>query len=186
MRRFSILLAVLSLAVGYDLKAQSSQSNNKIEIEIDPVAYVLKGYSFHLIYTHRHLRYDVGIFGLEQPKSLRTVKNYKAVSNGAGFKINYQFKPLNSFYTGIDVGIGKTKLTSNITGDSDTNNDINIGIHGGYKVFLFSKTHNFLNGIYITPWAGVSYNYFYTIVKFVDYKENPVGYFATLHVGYRF
>jgi hypothetical protein len=186
MRKFSVLLAVLSLGVSYGLKAQSLRSQNKIEIEIDPLAYVLKGYSFHFIYTHNHIRYDAGIFGLEQPKSLSGNKKFKAVSKGVGFKVNYQFKPLNSFYTGVDVGIGKTKVTSNITGDSDTNNDINIGIHVGYKVFPFAKKHNFLKGLYLTPWVGVSYNYFYNTVKFFDYKENPVGYFATVHLGYRF
>jgi hypothetical protein len=146
----------------------------------------LNGYSIHVIYAHTNFRYDVGVFGIEQPTFLSGNKNYKATSNGIGIKVNYLFKPMSGFYTGLDITTGKTEILSKTNGDSDTNHDVAIGTHAGYRFFLFRKKEGFFKRIYLTPWLGISYDYFYDKAKFKDYKEQDISYFATVHIGYRF
>jgi hypothetical protein len=184
--RYYRLLLPAILLFHLHLHAQTPDIKDKFEIEIDPVAYLLNGYSFHAIYNHNHFRFDTGIFGLEQPDALSGNKNYKAMSSGLGLKVNYLFRAGNSFYAGADIGLGKTKITADATGASDTNHDVNAGVHVGYRVFVFGKKESFLKGFYLTPWVGISYNHFYDKAKFEDYKEDKIGYFATFHVGYRF
>lgn len=156
------------------------------EIEIDPIAYVLNGYSIHGIYNHNHFRFDLGYYGIETPGKLTGNDGYNIRSTGFGLKANYMIRKVNGFYTGIDLGYGETVATSNESKLKDTGHNLSLGAHLGYRIFLFPHQKNALNGLYLTPWAGISYNHTFDKIKFSDYKDSKLGYFATFHIGYRF
>jgi len=184
MKKLIIVLALISS----QLMAQKDSLRFKktFEIEIDPIAYMLKGYSIHGIYNYKHLRFDLGYYGIETPGKLTGNENYNIKSTGFGIKANYLIKKVNGFYTGIDLGYCESIATENESKLNDTGHNISLGTHIGYRIFLFPLQKNVLNGLYLTPWAGISYNHVYDKIKFENYKDSKFGYFATFHIGYRF
>jgi hypothetical protein len=184
MKKLIIVLALISS----QLMAQKDSLRFKktFEIEVDPLAYLLKGYSVHGIYNHNHLRFDLGYFGIEIPGEWIGNENYTIRNTGFGLKINYMLKKVNGLYSGIDFGYGETTATENESKLQDKGHNLSLGTHLGYRIFLFPNQKNALNGLYLTPWAGISYNHVYDKIKFENYKNSKLGYFATFHIGYRF
>ena len=68
-------------------------------------------------------------------------------------------------------------------------NKLNLGIRGGYKFNLF-KNNKLLNGLYLTPWMGLSYNALAENSEFElgdeIYSTNPLTVFPTFHLGWSF
>jgi hypothetical protein len=159
---------------------------NTLEIEIDPIAYTLKGYSFHAIYNHNHFRYDAGFFGLENPAIFTGNTGFTTKTTGFGVKADYMFKRTNGVYAGLDAGYLSNGITEKETGKSNASKSIVVGTHIGYRLFLFPGKSNALSGLYLSPWTSLGYNYTYEKSGFNTYKEKPVAVFATVHVGYRF
>lgn len=156
------------------------------EIEVDPLAYMLHGYSVHAVYNHQHLRFDGGIFGIEQPAAITGKKDFRVMTRGFGLKVNYMIKRVNGVYAGLDFGYAANEVTVKETNAKDTGHNLSAGAHVGYRFFLFPRKSGFWHGLYLTPWAGISYNHLYDKVDLPDFDENNLGFFATFHVGYRF
>lgn len=184
MKKLIVAFAFISsLAMG---QRDTLKFKKTFEIEVDPIAYILNGYSVHGIYNHNHFRFDLGYYGIETPGKLTGNEKYNIRSTGFGIKANYMIKKVNGFYAGVDLGYGETLATENETKLKDTGHTLSIGTHVGYRIFIFPHHRNALNGLYLTPWAGISYNHVYDKIKFTNYKDSKLGYFATFHIGYRF
>lgn len=168
--------------------AQNNKLNirNTFEVEVDPIAYAMKGYSVHGIYNHKHIRFDLGVFGIEQPGSITGNRDFEVMTRGFGLKVNYLVKSSKGLYAGLDAGYAANDVTLKMNLQNDKGHNLSLGAHAGYRFFIFPQNNRFLSGLYITPWAGISYNYIYDNVKLSGYKEGNIGYFVTLHIGYRF
>ena len=184
MKRLIFCFALL----GNQLMAQTEtlSFSKTWELEVDPLAYLLHGYSVHGIYNHKHLRFDAGIFGIEQPAAITGKKDFKVITRGFGLKVNYMIKKVNGMYAGLDLGYAANEVTFKESDRTDTGHNLSLGAHAGYRFFMFPQKANALGGIYLTPWAGISYNHVYDAVKLDNYKERALGFFATFHLGYRF
>lgn len=180
------LLIGLLLLAGNRAAAQKQVLSRTIEIEVDPIAYALKGYSVHAIQNFKHLRVDLGLYGIEQPASFTGNKGFETMTRGAGLKVNYLIRDVQGFYTGIDAGYAVNEVRHTESGATDKGHHLSLGVHAGYRVFLFPRSNKWLSGFYLTPWAGISYNHVYDKIRLNDYKEGKTGYFATMHIGYRF
>lgn len=185
MKKFFVFLIVAS-CTRFVAQSDVLQFKRTLEFEVDPIAYLMKGYSFHGIYNHNHLRFDLGYYGIETPGKLTGNPGYNVRNTGFGLKVNYLITKVNGLYAGIDAGYGETVATVAGTELRDTGHNISAGVHAGYRLFLFPHQENWLSGLYLTPWAGLSYNHTYDNVKLDSYKTSKVGYFATFHMGYRF
>jgi hypothetical protein len=141
-----ILIFISSKAIAQSRKLSFDKT---FEIEVDPIAYLLNGCSFHAIYSHNHFRYDAGFFGIERPESLSGNKGFKTFTTGFGVKANYVRKKVNGAYVGIDVGYLKNNITEKITNGKDISRSVSFGTHIGYRFFLFPKKSTTLSGIYI-------------------------------------
>lgn len=178
-----LLLCISTQAIG---QTDALSIKKTWEIEVDPIAYLLNGYSVHGVYNHNHLRFDAGIFGIEQPASLTGKKDFKVMTRGFGLKVNYLIKKVNGAYAGVDFGYATNEVTLKEDGQKDTGHNLSVGAHLGYRFFLFPRQKNLLQGFYLTPWAGISYNHVYDKVNLRNYEEGNLGFFATFHLGYRF
>lgn len=180
-------LAVILALIGQQVMAQPNltKPTNTVEYETDPIAFALKGYSFHRIQVVNRFRFDGGVYGIEQPSALTGNQGFKTMTRGFGLKVNYLVSGVRGLYAGIDGGYAANSVTEIESGVKDKGHNLSLGAHAGYRFFLFPGKKNYLSGLYLTPWAGVSYNHIYDRVKFDGYKEGNIGYFATLHIGYR-
>lgn len=181
-------LSIILLFCCGQAMAQSGKMTPKktIEIEVDPIAYALKGYSIHAIYTHNRFRYDWGFFGIEQPAGITGNRDFTVKTTGFGLKANYLLQGVKGAYVGLDAGHATNTVSHKKSGQRDIGHNASFGAHIGYRFFLFPRNQSALSGLYLTPWAGLSYNINYDKVKLEGYKENSLGYFATFHIGYRF
>ncbi|GAA4467734.1 hypothetical protein GCM10023189_51920 [Nibrella saemangeumensis] len=184
MKKLFILLTIL----GTQAWAQTKEPSHTWEIEIDPIAYALKGYSVHGIYAPGRWRFDAGVFGIQVPESFHGNKGFSVYTQGIGVKANYLLQGTRGLFTGIGVGYSKDKVRHNQTQASDTGHTLSVGPHIGYRFFLQKKADGTPHGLYIAPWVSVDYHLHTDKVKFQDltYTNKNWGYFPTVHIGYRF
>lgn len=167
----------------------NAQKTNHFEFEIDPLAYAFGGISGHAAYTFKNQRIQLGYAQVTVPESFQ--------SNDG---ITESFKAFPSIKWDIFVGkedashgffLGPTINYLFTTYKSDTDETkaegINVGVRGGYKFNLF-KNNKTLNGLYLTPWIGFSYN---TASKDIEldnqsYSLKTFTIFPTFHLGWSF
>lgn len=165
-----------------------AQTNQRFEIEIDPIAYALKGYSIHGIYVKNRFRTDLGIFGIRQPEGYGSNKGYTIQSAGLGVKFNYLLNKAETVFAGIGLGYFENNLKKENSGLTSVHKISSIGIHAGYRWFAFRNTNAAFKNIYIAPWASLDYNHPInkTVFEQDGYVQAKWSIFPTVHLGYKF
>lgn len=167
------------------VQGQAQKFRQTVELEIDPLAYLMKGYSLHGILNGNQMRFDMGVYSITTPGKMTGNPGFTVVSSGFGIKLNYMIKRVNGFYTGGDMGFGKILAKDDEAGLHDFGHNISIGAHAGFRYFPFLNYEGVWRKFYITPWAGVSYKYNFDEVQMRGYREQKLGYFAAIHLGVR-
>lgn len=181
------LILVLMVAAS-NVMAQSPVKNRALHLEIDPIAYALSGYSFHAIYQVDKISFDAGIFGIEAPEGFTGNKGFRERMTGAGVKAHYHFNGVKGWFTGISAGYSHLNIKHKQSGGKDTGASVGVGIDVGYRFFFWKDDAGDPTGLYIAPWVSVDYAVYQDKVNIAEkeYRQHPVGYFPTLHIGYRF
>jgi hypothetical protein len=180
-------LITMMVMAGLALPAVA-QKAQRFEAEIDPIAYVLKGYSVHGIFVNNRLRTDLGFFGIEQPEGYNGNDGYQVKTHGVGLKMNYLLDKKEHWFSGVGVGYANNTIVKKETPQSARQGVMSVGAHFGYRWFLFGKKENAWRNLYLTPWMSVDYNMPVTSVKFESegYSQKAFTLFPTVHIGYRF
>ena len=160
----------------------SAKANEKLsfEIEVDPIAYMLKGYSLHGIYILEQTKIDLGIFGLELP-STSPNKEFTVTFKGFGFKYDYFGNSIEGFFTGIQASMAWVDVSLNNSSAEASRTVYNLGIRSGYR---WSWGHFF-----VSPWMSVDYNILpedNINLEGKKYEHQPFTIFPTVHLGYSF
>lgn len=175
MKRLSSVFFVLVL---FHLSA--AQASRGFEVEIDPLAYFMKGYSLHGAVTFDRSRVDLGVFGLEVPQAVHGNDNYKYSFTGFGLKYDIFGSKLDGVFFGIDGGYVRGRFEHTPTGEVIYRDQFGIGPRIGYRFGA--------DGLYISPWISVSYVFGGKEVKLggETFQSPPIQIFPTVHIGYRF
>lgn len=186
MKYLKILMTIFVLTSA-QVSAQTNPSN-KISVEVDPVAYVLKGYSLHGVYQTCKLSFDFGNWNVEEPEWFSGNKGFNERTNGFGVMASYHFDGIKGWFAGIGTDYSFLHVIYNQTGTSSTGHSIGIGPHIGYRFFLQKDKEGNPKGFYIKPWLSVGYSFQNDRVRFdnVDYKQQRISYFPAVHFGYSF
>lgn len=177
---------LLIILVSFNVKGQSTSSKGRIEVEIDPLAYIFKGYSVHIGYQKRLFRYDAGVFAIETPKFFTDNKDFTEYANGAGVKVDYVGKKARGWFVGLQSDYMASRVTHDETRERSTGGVWGVGIRGGYR-FMFGKAES-KQGFYVVPWIGIDKLFIQSPVKFSEhpYQEQTMRIFPTIHLGWRF
>ena len=182
------IILTVALLIGSLINA-TAQKSNHFEFELDPLAYAFGGVSGHIAYTFKNHRIQLGYAQVTIPEAYQSNKEFSESFKGfplikwdiffgkedashgffAGPTMNYVF-------TTYETDTDKTKVEG-----------LNLGLRGGYKFDLF-KNNKTLNGLYITPWVGLSYDLKSSDIE-LDNKVHsikPWGIFPTFHLGWAF
>lgn len=180
----SIILAVMLMMAG-EIFAQKSQ---RIELEIDPIAYALKGYSVHLIHVQNRWRKDLGVFAIQQPEGYGPNVGYKVYSAGVGAKLNYLLNKKETWFAGIGGGYVENNIKHIVSAQTAVQKLVSFGVHAGYRWSPFRNSGSAFKGLYIAPWASLDYNHTLNAVRFDagPYKQAKLSVFPTVHLGYKF
>lgn len=183
-----ILVSLLQSTVLLAQEKEKKSFKNGWEVEVDPIAYLMNGHSVHAIYQYGRFRFDAGSYGIEVPEGFQQNDGFKLKNEGFGVKANYLLQGVNGFYSGLGIGYSDLEATDKQTGERRTGNSIGIGVDLGYRLFFKKEKDGDRNGLYLTPWVGINYNFFPDQIKFTskEYKQEPLEFFPTVHIGYRF
>lgn len=157
------------------------------EVETDPLAYVLRGYSIHAAVTYAGFRTSVGTYGIKLPDFLKSNDAFYVFTWGFDFKTDYLFGDVKGFYAGVQATYSSDRIGLKDATYREDLWGLNIGIRGGYR-FLFGKQENQYSGFYITPWVALMYNPSKKTAQHgnEEYKQATLVPFPTLHLGWRF
>jgi hypothetical protein len=178
--RSTALLAV-TFALVLSVAARS-RAAAQTEIEVDPVAYALNGYSFHVARILGATRLNVGTFGIDVPRMLHGNDGWSSRMRGVGVKWDYLGSDPDGFFAGLEVGYMRMRYTLDAVAATETRGVIGTGVRAGYRVPLGRS------GLYVVPWAAVSYNIDGddVVVGGEAFDRSRVSVYPLLHFGWRF
>lgn len=183
-----IYTTVLYLGYCISAMAQTGIDNKKShwELEVDPIAYALNGFSVHGIYQRKMTRFDLGVFGIKQPEGFSGNKGFAINSMGAGMKVNCLLNKNENWFAGVGAGYLKNDIQYRATGERKQQEVLGLGIHAGYRFYVLRKIK--AGRFYVAPWMSIDYNIPMNEVAFekASYKTSPLTIFPTIHIGYRF
>ncbi|QNL48104.1 hypothetical protein H8S90_14950 [Olivibacter sp. SDN3] len=159
----------------------------RFEIETDPLAFLLQGYSAHAAVTYSGFRSSIGVYGIKSPDFLKSNDAFYVYTSGFDFKTDYLFGSVKGFYAGVQFTYSKDRIGLRDAAYREDLWGLNIGLRGGYR-FMFGKPENQYRGFYITPWVALLYNPSANTVWHgsEEYEQASWVPFPTLHLGWRF
>jgi hypothetical protein len=159
-----------------------SPSSYHLDLEADPTAYALSGYSAHLGLGFDHVRVDLGVYAMHVPQFVHGDDGYDVRFNGLGTKVQYFFATeQRGWFAGVDADFAWIRASRQGTDASDLQRTFGLGVDAGYRISLPV-------GFYVTPWLGLGYQFGTKDVTIAGatYKSSPITVFPAIHLGYRF
>lgn len=187
-----ILTSVLFL-LSISLYGQEKKTSDFISIEVDPAAYILKGYSVSIKYSPAKLG-RLAIMGsiyksdfpdgmmMQENKDLGWT-NLKIETSYALFSELYLRENRTGLYFGPSVFFYNKNVTNNELDESTSFSTVYPNIRIGY-VWTFCKSDK----LYLSPWLNVGSEINVddnNQVQGIEFKPNSFNYIIALHVGYR-
>lgn len=183
----SWMIVLIVMLISFQSNAQRTLSPDRFEVEADPIAFILNGYSFHVGYTKGHLRFDAGIFGIKQPDFALDNKLFSVFSSGGGIKIDYLLRKNRGVFFGLQSDYATDKIGLKSEGATQSVNGVTLGLRTGYR-FMFGKEERQFKGLYLVPWVGLIHSFNPSVVtkNGHTYQQASWSIFPTIHLGYRF
>jgi len=155
----------------------------RADVEVDPTAYVLDGYSVHAGIERGRWRLDLGAFALALPASIHGNDGFSASFDGFGAKLQYfVFAEGEGGFVGVDASMTRLLVQLDGSDDASRQRQVGVGVNLGWR---FPITH----GVYATPWLGLGR----TVSGNGDgmlggrtFTMTPWTVFPAVHVGRRF
>ncbi len=175
-----------SICLVFILSAQGFAQ--RVGVEADPIAYGLKGYSFHGLIWFEKWTADAGLFGAQPPEAYHGNDGFTVKMTGFGVKLMRTFPSVPGLYAGIGSGLITTKAEFRKTSETKSGQSIGIGPLVGYRYFFSGTGSELRSGFYLAPWVSVDYNFHFDKVRFntENFNQQVWTVFPTLHIGYLF
>jgi hypothetical protein len=151
------------------------------DVEIDPTAYALSGYSLHVGLGWKRLRLDLGAFAMELPSIVQDNDDFDVSFDGFGAKLQYfAFGEQVGGFIGVDMAVARPLVERNGSDLAHRDTETSMGVNAGWRFDL-------VGDLYVTPWIGVGYSFDAEDVTLdgARYEAQRVTVFPAVHVGYR-
>jgi hypothetical protein len=174
-------IGVTALLLLFSLVAPS-RVTAQVEVEVDPFAYALNGYSLHLATVLTDFRVSLGAFGIDVPRAMHGNAGWNETMRGAGIKVDYLGSGIDGFFAGADGGYMRNRYALATGGDAEVRGILGLGVRGGYRLPIGGS------GLYVAPWVGVSryFNGDPVTIGNDSFDRSSVAIFPTMHIGWRF
>ena len=154
------------------------------EVEADPMAYALKGFSAHVArpFSAGRFRLQLGTYGAELPQWTYGNSAFTVNSRGGTIKFDYfPLRPLDGLFFGVDSNYSHVRYELNQTHERRYNNITGLGPRVGYR---FNVGEHF----YVSPWISLDYQFGAKDVSVAGetVRGNKYSVFPTVHLGWRF
>lgn len=150
MRSVLAILTALLLVSGLRPVA-GQQGGSRLDIEPEPVAFLLDGASVTGAYHTGRWRYAVEVFGVEPGPSLHGNEGFDASLAGVELKLERFFSDTPAgFFAGVEAGVSRSEVTHETSGRTERRIQYSTGVLGGYRWYTG------LGNLYLMPLAGLS------------------------------
>jgi hypothetical protein len=162
--------------------AAPSSASAQVEIEADPLAYALNGFSLHVAKVFGSVRVNVGTFGLDVPTAYHGNSGWNSTMRGVGVKFDHLGSAIDGFFVGAEGGYMRNRYEREGHAPATERDVIGAGVRGGYRLPIGGS------GLYLAPWVGIGYNFDGddVVIAGEEFDRSPVSRFATVHIGWRF
>jgi hypothetical protein len=153
-----------------------------LDVEIDPTAYVLDGYSLHVGLGWRRVRVDLGAFALALPGAFVPGDDFAVSFNGYGAKLQFfPFAEQRGGFVGADAALTWQLVERADTDLAARDRQVTLGVNAGWRFALGDR-------LYVTPWIGVGRVLGARAVTLGGSRYEPMRtvVFPAIHIGYRF
>lgn len=153
----------------------------QVEVETDPFAYALNGFSLHVAGIFGGYRGSIGTFGIDVPRFFHRNDDYSVVMRGVGIKWDYLGARSDGFFVGADAGYMRMSYTLDETRETEKRDQFTVGVRGGYRLQIGRSR------LYLAPWIGVGFSTGQDVtIGGSTLEHSPLIVFPTVHVGWRF
>jgi hypothetical protein len=179
------LLASVTLAAApahADSSAISAAPSLHVDAEIDPVAYVLSGYSVHLGVGRGRFRADLGAFAIQIPHALDDNDGFTSSTNGFGVKLQYfLFNEHRGAFVGVGGNMGSSLIERDDTDLASRSRQFSVSAHAGWRLAI-------TEWFYANLWLSLDLNLNAKDVTLDGKTYHPDKWtvFPLVHLGYRF
>lgn len=180
-RIFIVLAFALALVTAGVNGRASAQEQFHADVEIDPLAYVLRGHSVHVGLGYEHLRFDLGAFAADVPSFLESDDDFRTSASGFGLKFMvFPFAEQRGLFVGIDANLTRAWIQRRGSDLATDDVSVSTGVLLGVRIPLPA-------GFYVSPWIGVGYGFGGDDVTLGGqrYESNALTVFPTIHLGYQ-
>lgn len=183
-----LLVLILTLGFGSAYAADTPQSDQEslhrqIELEVEPVAYLLGGAGGHLRFLNDNLRFSLEVFGLNIPQTLHGHDAFDVSVIGAEIHFEYFLEnDRGGWFLGPEIGMSKMEVTHRQTDETHKEPGLSAGVRGGYR--WYPDWGNF----YFAPVAGLVYSFSNDSITLSGdtFESGPFTPFVTIGLGYSF
>jgi hypothetical protein len=157
-------------------------SAQSFEVAIDPVPFLLKGYSLHFAQTLGNQRFDIGVFKLEAGDEIHGNDNFDMAFEGVGIKYDYLFNHYEGTFVGWELNVADVTYTHTNSNDVFQRTLVTTAPRLGYRFVTDNK-------ITITPWIALDillYDGANVESDGDSFENEKVQLFPSVHLGYRF
>lgn len=162
----------------------AATANAQWEVEVDPFAYLMDGFSLHVAQNSRtsNSRLQGGIFQADVPEWIHGDDEFDVRMQGITLKADYfPFDETSGWFMGIDGTYYRMRYRLEQTGETEDSNQFGLGPRLGYR-------YEIGDDLYITPWISAQYvfNADDVYISGVRYSESDISVLPTVHLGWRF
>lgn len=154
----------------------------RVDVELDPLAYALGGYSVHVGVGTDHFRFDLGAFGMDMPDFVHGQDDFSVAFGGFGVKAHAFLEADGTGgFIGLSAGLVHTLVRRDGTELARRDTHLSAGLELGW---LFRVA----GGFYVKPWVGVGWDFGAEDVTLGDatYEAQALQIFPTVHLGWAF
>ena len=182
MNRTVTSLFLLAGGLACLLLAPPARVSAQVEVEVDPMAYAMDGFSLHLARMFGPVRMNVGTFGIRVPEFVHGNEGWTNTMRGVGVKVDHVGSSQAGLFAGIEGGVMRMKYDRAASTSPETRTVVGIGVRAGHRTFIGDR------GLYVAPWIGVGYNMNGDPVQVdgAEFERSALSIFPTIHVGWRF
>ena len=163
-----------------------------LDVEVDPLAYLLQGYSVHVGFRTQQLRFDLGAFAVTYPGALAANPELDGRAHGAGLKLDWRFAQqpqlsgdwATEFWRGAFVGISASYAWLLVTDPASRASVSQFQVHpsarAGWDIPISA-------GFYLAPWLSLGPVLGPQRVRVAEkrWEVSRLETFATIHLGWR-
>jgi hypothetical protein len=181
MLRAAPLVLLLLSSVAAASAASAEEPPVRVEVDGDPAAYFVDGFSLHVAVVGPWKRLDFGCYSVDEPTFLHGNEGWSVHLRGYGFTWDYFVSGDDGFFAGVGVNLVVRTYVLDATSRVAERHQLLVGPHIGWRFMLGEH-------FYLAPWLAVEYAYRGEEVTLdgETFDDRPYVIFPTLYAGWRF